>query len=203
MKKISNETKVGMVVFLAFIFLLTMVLLVGKFNLFEKGYNFSLIFDYAAGLKAKTGVYLGGVKVGKVVFVKIAEKEDKNFVIVKIWVPDEIKIRKNAQFYVNTLGLMGEKIIDISQGTRNFPLIEKNEVFKGKEPINYAILGDMIEDITKKMQQVVEKISTDEKSQDKIKKIVDNIYQATEKLNTLLDEKHLGEVVANSKKNFL
>jgi phospholipid/cholesterol/gamma-HCH transport system substrate-binding protein len=196
----ENEIKVGITVFLAMVVLIGVILVVGRFNFFEKGYTFSLIFNFVSGLKPKTGVYLAGIKVGYVQDVEIKEKNGKNFVLVKIWLPEKIKIRKNAHFYINTLGLMGEKYIDIAQGTDDTPLITPGEVLRGKDPVHYALLGAKIEKISHELHNLVKRLAGDEKARSKIKEVIENTVQITRQLNKILDDQHLGGVVGDFKK---
>jgi len=64
MKTLSNEIKVGILVFAALVLLTILIFGVGEVRLFQRGNRYHIVFDGTAGLNVGAQVRMGGVKVG-------------------------------------------------------------------------------------------------------------------------------------------
>ncbi|HXY55136.1 MAG TPA: MlaD family protein [Nitrospirota bacterium] len=110
MFKLSAEAKVGLLVLVGSIILLYMTFAVGKYEFGEKkGYTIQAIFDSVAGLDEKAAVRMAGVKIGTVERVVLSDSRAK--VIMRI--DPGVRIEHGAQAIVKTMGLLGEKYVDI------------------------------------------------------------------------------------------
>jgi ABC-type transporter Mla subunit MlaD len=73
-----------------------------------------------------------------------------------------VKLRKDSKAYVTTLGLMGEKYIEIKAGTANAEYAKEGDIIPSTDPIR---LEDLIETATKiagdiqKMAQDISKVA--------------------------------------------
>ena len=110
MFKLSAEAKVGLLVLVGSIILLYMTFAVGKYEFGEKkGYAVQAIFDSVAGLDAKAAVRMAGVKIGSVEKVELSDSRAK--VVMRI--DPGVHIERGSQAVVKTMGLLGEKYVDI------------------------------------------------------------------------------------------
>ena len=114
MKKYSNEFRVGLFVIICLIGLFYLSYSTGKMNLKKEGYNIYVAFNEVAGLEKKAPVMLNGLEVGKVEEINVAYDNDKTEVVLKIWLDSSAKVRENPVISIKTLGLMGEKYIQIA-----------------------------------------------------------------------------------------
>jgi phospholipid/cholesterol/gamma-HCH transport system substrate-binding protein len=109
MQKLSAEAKVGLLVIVGSIVLLSMTFAVGKYQIGEKrGYVLQADFDSVAGLKDKSIVSMAGVKIGVVEKVELADSRAR--VIMRI--EPEVRIKRGAEAMIKTLGLLGEKYVE-------------------------------------------------------------------------------------------
>jgi len=111
--KLTAETKVGIIVFLGIMILTYMSFQVGEFRVSKKaGKSINLIFDSVAGLSKDASVQVAGVEVGKV--YDIGLKEGKAHVNVRIYA--DIDIDRESKAFIRSVGLLGDKYIDIALG---------------------------------------------------------------------------------------
>jgi phospholipid/cholesterol/gamma-HCH transport system substrate-binding protein len=110
MAKLSAEAKVGLLVLVGSVLLLYMTFAVGKYDFGErKGYRVVAMFDSVAGLDAKAAVRMAGVMIGTVEAVELEDSRAK----VTLRINPDVKIGKGAEAGVKTMGLLGDKYVDI------------------------------------------------------------------------------------------
>ena len=179
MKKISNEFMVGLFVLLCLIGLFYLTYSTGKMNLKKEGYNIYVVFDEIAGLEKKAPVMLNGLEVGKVDQIKASYDGDKTRMTLKLWLDKSAKVRDNAVVSIKTLGLMGEKYIQISsyEGS-NF--IQPGAVLFGKPYLDLDALMEQAQVISKDLGEQVNKLvanlnSTVDANKGNISQIIENL----------------------------
>ena len=91
-----------------------LVLSTGKLTLGKKGYNIYVVFNEVAGLDKKAPVMLNGLEVGKVDDIRFSYDKNETLIVLKLWLRNDVKVRENSEISIKTLGLMGEKYIQIS-----------------------------------------------------------------------------------------
>lgn len=114
MKKYTNEFKVGLFVILCILGLAYLTFSTGKMNIKKDGFYIYVVFNDVAGLQNKAPVMLNGLEVGKVDDIRIAYDADNTQIILKLWLDKQARIRENPVISIKTLGLMGEKYIQVS-----------------------------------------------------------------------------------------
>lgn len=114
MKKYTSEFKVGLFILLALAALAYLTLSTGKFDFKKKGYRVYAIFNEVAGLDKKAPVMLNGLEVGKVEDIEPLYNSNNTQIKLTLWLNDGVMIRENPEISIKTLGLMGEKYIQIS-----------------------------------------------------------------------------------------
>jgi phospholipid/cholesterol/gamma-HCH transport system substrate-binding protein len=140
MKKYGNEFKVGLFIILCILGLVYITFRTGKVTIKKDGYRLYVAFDEVAGLNKKAPVMLNGFEVGKVEDVKVSYANDKTKILLTIWLQSSAKVRQDAAVSIKTLGLMGEKYIQITSREGSF--IEPETTLAGKP---YADLDTMME----------------------------------------------------------
>ena len=143
--KVTNEAKTGILVLLSLAVFGALVLKVGNFSIFQKGYAVKCQLHYSAGVKKHAPVRLSGVDVGEVKDIHILYG-DQTTVELILWLREGVKLRLDSKAYVTTLGLMGEKYIEIKAGTTAAEYAKEGELIPGQDPIR---LEELIETATK------------------------------------------------------
>jgi phospholipid/cholesterol/gamma-HCH transport system substrate-binding protein len=176
----SFELKVGIFIFIGIVILSVIIFSIGNFYTIKRGYTLNVIYSFANGINVGAPVRYAGVEVGEVqdINVYFDEKENKPMVKLLVWVSHNTWVHEDAKAIINTLGLLGEKYLEIIPGTKEAKLLKNGEVLRGYDPVSteeltrdtkemLAKIADMVESITK----VVE----DEKFTVSIKNTISNL----------------------------
>jgi phospholipid/cholesterol/gamma-HCH transport system substrate-binding protein len=117
---VGRRFRVGLVVLIALFFTTIGVFMVGKrANLFKKKWPYQTHFDSASGLVTGNPVRLNGVTVGGVLEVNISAQPGDQSVLVVYEVDRRVapRLRTGTVASIKTIGLLGDKYIDLAGGT--------------------------------------------------------------------------------------
>ena len=188
--KISNEMKTGIFVLICLAALVGLLIKVGNFTFFKKGYMLHSRFHFTGGVKTNAPVRLSGVDVGEVRAIRLANDATETYAEVDLWFEDDVKIRKDSKATVSTLGLMGEKYVEIRVGTSP-DFAAPNETLNSEDPVRLEELieigkkvatdvGSMAKDISKVANHVDEAI---QENRSKLDNIFTNLEETSENFN--------------------
>ena len=185
--RMTNEAKTGVLVLVCVAALAVLILKVGNFTLMQKGYSLRARLHYTAGVKKHAPVRLSGVDVGAVKDIRILYG-DETVVELVLWLQDGVKIKLDSKAYVTTLGLMGEKYIEIKIGSASAGIAKDGDVIEGQDPVRLEELVEMGTKVAKDIGQMAKDISrvastvnqTVEGNRGKIDVIVDNLEETSE-----------------------
>jgi phospholipid/cholesterol/gamma-HCH transport system substrate-binding protein len=163
----SREVKVGLVILAALAVLALGVFLIGdRNNLFKRKNLYYTELNSAQGLKPGSPVQLNGVDVGAVDSVILPQNPVKEH--IRVWLKIDRayaeRIRGPRQSgqggesppskaRIKTLGLLGDKYVEISFGAPEYPVIPPDGLIPAAEPTNVDALVASGEDV---MDNVVE-----------------------------------------------
>jgi phospholipid/cholesterol/gamma-HCH transport system substrate-binding protein len=138
----TSQSKVGLMVLVALVILGAMILTVKDFHFFKSGYELKVIFNFVEGTGIGAPVMVAGVKVGKVREINFIT-EETNKVELTLWLEPRAKVKEDSKVYINTLGLMGEKYIEIAPGSVNSPALKAGSTIIGEDPVP---VGEMMKE---------------------------------------------------------
>jgi phospholipid/cholesterol/gamma-HCH transport system substrate-binding protein len=121
---VARRFRVGIVVLLALIAVMSGIFMVGRrANLFKKKFPYETRFDSASGLVAGNPVRLNGVTVGNVLEVILSPDPADRTVRVVYDVDRRAapRLRKGTRASIKTIGLLGDKYVDLEGGTAEEP----------------------------------------------------------------------------------
>ena len=151
MKKANLELKVGIFVFMALVALGTLVFKAGDFYL-KPGYTIRLIFNFVSGVDSGSPVRLAGVNVGEIKEVHVVRNaEGATQVEMMAWITNGVFIEEDAEAKINSLGLLGEKYVEIVPGTSGNKTLSNGGTLVGKAPV-------ALEKITESGNRLINKI---------------------------------------------
>jgi phospholipid/cholesterol/gamma-HCH transport system substrate-binding protein len=180
----GREIRVGLVILAAMVVLAAGIFLIGsKNNLFSRKTRYYVEFNSVSGLKPGSPVQLDGVDVGAIERVVLSENPRKKDIRVWIRVEDDytarlrgpadrkalIKDQVPSLARIKTLGLLGDKYIDINSGSPAYPPIEEEGEIPAAQPTNVDAL-----------------IASGEG-------VMDNVVEITHSLNSILGRMERGE----------
>ncbi len=140
------ELKVGLLVLVALGLLAALVVVLGDFRL-SKGFGLTVDFAFTGNLHRGAPVKLAGLKVGRVEAIRFLRPEEQSaskraYVRVEISVDKRVEgqIYEDAEFYVNTKGVLGEQYLEIVPGTPGKPPIKPGAVLAGMTPPRFDLI---------------------------------------------------------------
>ncbi len=184
------ELRVGIFIFIGIVILSVIVFSIGNFYGIKRGYVLSVVFDFASGINVGAPVRYAGVEVGEVKHIDIYFDEEENRPMVKllVWVSQNTWINENAKATINTLGLLGEKYLEITPGTREAKLLRHGEILRGQDPISTEELTRETRETLAKIDGMIEsvnKIVGDEEFRVSIKNTITNLEALSADLKDL------------------
>jgi phospholipid/cholesterol/gamma-HCH transport system substrate-binding protein len=117
---VGRRFRVGLVVLVALFFTMIGVFMIGRrANLFKKKWPYQTHFDSAAGLITGNAVRLNGVTVGNVLEVNLSPEPGDQTVLVVYEVDRRVapRLRTGTLASIKTIGLLGDKYVDLAGGT--------------------------------------------------------------------------------------
>ncbi|MFH1799997.1 MAG: MlaD family protein [Candidatus Omnitrophota bacterium] len=190
----ASEIKSGFFVLVALVLLLIMTFVVGGY--FKKGANeWKVQFGYLSGLSDSAPVYYAGREVGKVDGIQIVPGSARP-VLVTVKVSKDAYVRTDSVAYIDTLGMMGEKFIEISVGSENAPPMEVGKVIEGVDPIPMHVLirkmnlladevSEMTEDLNPLLKTVNDVVGG---NKEEISKSIGNLHEVSANLRDMTAE---------------
>jgi phospholipid/cholesterol/gamma-HCH transport system substrate-binding protein len=183
--KTKLEFKVGIFVFIGLVILVTFVLLIGDFKTWTTGYPINFIYNFTNGVRVGAPVRFAGVDVGEVREIKFitTPQEPKIKVQITGWIKKDIKIPLDSTVWINTLGLLGEKYIEIMPGKDYSQYLAKGQTLVGVEPIPIHEVIQLAKSIGDDLDESIVKLKNKEGT---IGKLLydDTIYKELEALIT-------------------
>ena len=122
----SREVRVGLLVIVALVVLVAGLFLVGeRENLLTLKNDYFIHFSTVAGLASGNPVQLNGVTVGKVKSIVLPEAVDETLLTVWISIDRRFaaRVRRDSAARIKTLGLLGDKYIELTSGSAGSPEI--------------------------------------------------------------------------------
>lgn len=148
----QREVKVGLLVVAAFVILGVAVFLVSeRRNFFALKNRYYIQFETVLGLAPGSPAQLNGVTVGSVQRVVLPESVDEQLLTVWINVDRRYgeRVREDSTARIKTLGLLGDKFIEISSGSADSPLIPSGGYIPAAAPTDVEKLlatgGDAVQ----------------------------------------------------------
>jgi phospholipid/cholesterol/gamma-HCH transport system substrate-binding protein len=159
MPKITNEFKTGLMLIVVLFIVLVFVYSTGALHFKKEGYSLRVFYDYVSGLREHSPVRLCGAEVGYVKAITIICDNEKTHVAVDIFMNDGAKTREDSKFYITTLGLMGEKYIEITGGSTGSPFRDPSKPVRGEDPFRLEALMDKAEDMADNLDEAIKNVN--------------------------------------------
>lgn len=176
MPRSGSAFRVGLVILAALVVLGAGVFLIGeKNNFFSHKNHYYIQFGSVSGLKPGSPVQLNGVDVGTVHKVVLPQNPAEESIQVWIRVDDQYAARIRgpvdaavagkaaagaSQARIKTLGLLGDKYIDLTIGAPGFPEIPNDGEIPAAQPTNVDALLASGEDVMDNVVEISASLST-------------------------------------------
>src|SRR5579871_1546404 len=190
-KERALQVRVGALVVIALALLTGFIVVLGAFSL-GGGQRLAVDFDFSGNLQAGAPVKISGIKVGKVEEVaflggKLDERVKRRVQVrATVWIEDRAResVRQNAEFFVNTAGVLGEQYLEIAPGDYDKPPLDFATPVRGVDPprtdLIVARLYEFLDSITQLLHD----------DKDVIRDLLKNSSSVVRTLDTVLQENH-------------
>jgi phospholipid/cholesterol/gamma-HCH transport system substrate-binding protein len=183
----SLELKVGILILAAVVILGGFVFVLGNFSV-SKGYKLYVDFNFSGAIQAGAPVKVSGIKVGKIEDVSflggdVDPKTGRRVEVrITIWVQERVKnaVREDAEFFVNTAGVLGEQYLEIVPGTWDKPPLGEEKYVIGVDPPRTDLVVARLYEFLDSTTQLLHE------DKDLIRNLLKNAAGAAAELNQLL-----------------
>jgi phospholipid/cholesterol/gamma-HCH transport system substrate-binding protein len=192
--------KLGLFVILGMVLFIISIYFIGKNrNLFGETFQLKSYFNSVSGLKVGNNVRFSGINVGS---VKAIDFVSDTSVVVLVVIKEEVRqyIKKDAMASIGSDGLMGDKVLTISPGTKSKIMVKNNTVIASTKAIemedimksvkvsvdNAQYITYELAEFTSKMNNknsMLSKLVNDDKMGKSLDATLTNIQDATKGLN--------------------
>lgn len=181
-------------------------------------------FHRINGLQAGAPVSLAGVTIGAVESIGFPEDSHADYVIVKMWIVDAdlARVRSDSIAQIDTMGLLGDKYIEIAGGDPQSASLAPGQVLAAQDPIDLQALLqkpgadkmiDNVMDIAQSLRSILESIDKghgilaelvkgDNEKQPltlaDLRTTFDNMNKLAVQMNTMLDKVNHGRGLAGA-----
>jgi phospholipid/cholesterol/gamma-HCH transport system substrate-binding protein len=155
------EVKVGVFVFLLLVLAAVVIFLLGKRSLlFEDQVELRTSFLSASGLRVGAQVRLAGVQVGQVSGIQFGEdpRDQRIYVTLRIRKDALQRVTTDSKARIDSMGLLGDKIIDVSVGVTGTP-VEAGALLEGVAPPEYLALLDTAHDALRDIRSITKRLN--------------------------------------------
>ncbi|MEJ2071098.1 MAG: MlaD family protein [Syntrophobacterales bacterium] len=130
------ETIVGLFVVASLVALLVMVLIIAREEgLWQNYVQYHAVFKNIRGLKRGSEVRLAGVTVGSVTKTTI-RSDGKILVTFEVMEQYRKQIREDTQASIGSIGLLGDRSLDLTPGSPDKPVVPPEGMLAGVEPLD-------------------------------------------------------------------
>ncbi len=202
MRERGLEFKVGLLIIVAAVILAGFVFVLGNFSL-GSGYTVYVDYDYSGNLQEGAPVKVAGIKVGKVKDVSFRagaldpETGRRVYVRVTAWIEDRAKdsIRRDAEVFINTAGVLGEQYLEIVPGRDwDHPPVAAGTKLLGRNPPRTDLVLSRLYEVLESLSEVL----TEDK--DAIKNLLRNSASAVAQVDELLrtNREQVGRLIGST-----
>ncbi len=211
MQRDSNTAKVGLTVLGALVVLAGFILAIGDQSfLFRASNTYRIMFPNAAGLAEDNPVQLNGVTVGKVDRILLSERPESEMLEVRISVERRYanRLRRDSLARIKTLGLLGDKYVEITSGSPGAVLLNPGEEIPAAPPTDVDDLiasgADVVDYVVSTAQSLSTILTRMERGEGLLgelvaeregKRITDTVIRTLESVERLTNQVEAGEGV--------
>jgi phospholipid/cholesterol/gamma-HCH transport system substrate-binding protein len=182
----SLEIKIGFTVFIAILTLTIGLMWFQGFQISRETYRIYASFPMALGATAGDKVYLNGVEMGKIKEVQLRKRD----VLVTIELSAKAKVPDDSQILLQTIGIMGDRIVTIVLGSSDHYLAPGSVMQGVYDPgvaEALASLGSIMGQLTQ-LTKDMQRVSTILTQGDKLKRTIENLAELTDQLNKFMKD---------------
>jgi len=137
-----SRIRVGLVIAIGIAILCFAIFTIGHSRLLTRAETLEAHFHRINGLQTGAPVMRAGVRIGAVDKIGFPQDPTAAYVVVTMWIAESAADRIHADSIasINSMGLLGDKLIEVSAGHPESPVAEPGSVLLSRDPIDYESL---------------------------------------------------------------
>ncbi len=189
----NTERKVGLFFLVALIGIAFLIMKTGQFQFFKKGevYTLQAVLNTATGLDKDSDIRLAGVRIGKVLSVKL--KDGKAVITMEI--DKDVQLQEGSRVKVVSKGILGDKYLEILPGSKEGQ-IGAGEMLASEKAVSMDDIMDVVYSVATDIKKITTSLSRTvgtSKGEEQIANILDSMEKITADLR---------EITTRNKGNF-
>jgi len=210
-KSTKFKTKLGLFVLSGLLLFVIGIFYIGRQkHMFNPVFNINTTFKNISGLEVGNNVRFSGINVGTIDNIRII---NDTTVKVDILVDRDVQqfIKKDCYVHIMSEGLIGDKIVSITQSSSNAETVKDGQFLSSEEPVetdailsSLKVTGENAEVLSSQLADILYKINNGNGTLSRLIKdstIANNLDQTI--INLKAGTKGLGENMEAAKHNFL
>ena len=189
----KTEIKVGITTIISLAVFIWIMAWAKNFLVTTSDQEITIYFDNVSGLEIDDDVTVRGLRMGFVQDIIL----DRNIILVKISIDGKLELRKDAEFWLATVDLMGDKKIEIFPGN-DIEKLDVNIIHNGSFRPDLSTMMETIGAMRTDLFTIVDDIKislkaingylTDDQIKTDFKSSLSNIHKLTTKIDQMIDE---------------
>src|SRR5690606_20491563 len=166
---------------------------------FGKHVEYQTLLDDASGIQEKTSIKVAGITAGRIKSIELHE----NKALITFEIIDKVKVTEGSHLSIKSVGLLGDKYIDLRLGSADQPL-PKWSRFRTESGAVYDTLAQEASAVLKEVKEIASSVKEalqDENGNNMVKSIITNINDMTESLKRIStgNEGKINEIIDDIK----
>ncbi|HEV8232523.1 MAG TPA: MlaD family protein [Thermoanaerobaculia bacterium] len=151
----------------------------------------SVQFKDVGGLDEKSAVRVAGVRVGRVTKIRLVEGK----ALVDIELDRDVALRQGASASIESLGLLGEKYVELVPGPFGAPPLPDNAVILGGVPVSFDEITKLARDIEVDIKEITRSLKESiggAQGEERLVNIVENMRVISEQVRSMVEANRAG-----------
>jgi phospholipid/cholesterol/gamma-HCH transport system substrate-binding protein len=151
----------------------------------------SVQFKDVGGLDEKSAVRVAGVRVGRVTKIRLVEGK----ALVDIELDRDVALRQGASASIESLGLLGEKYVELVPGPFGAPPLPDNSVILGGVPVSFDEITKLARDIEVDIKEITRSLKESiggAQGEERLVNIVENMRVISEQMRSMVEANRAG-----------
>lgn len=198
-KQTAQNLKVGVFVAVALLILTLAVFVIGQErSMFTRKTRVYTSFDDINGLVVGAPVRLAGVDVGRVTRISFSEDLTRPEATIELAIEDEFiaRVRKDSRAFIDSKGLLGDKLINLSVGSPKEPQLKDGDFVVPKPSLSLEAMARDLEETAASISRAAKTAETALKDLAS-PEVTDNLRRITGSLAAILESVEKGDSVAH------
>ncbi|WPU66137.1 MlaD family protein [Peredibacter starrii] len=182
-----NPLKVGLLTLAAMASVVVMSLKITQNQSgFGKHVTYKTLVKDASGIFEKTPIKVAGINAGKIKSIELAGRD----ALITFEIQEKVRVTPNAKLKIKSVGLLGDKFIDIDLGAETDKRLEEGSFISTEGGEGFDSLAKDASAVLKDVKEItagIKEALRDDEGRNVVKQIVENINEVTASLRRITD----------------